>query len=59
MPVQLVGLVAGEGKAYVTRLGCGGSPAPSRESIEGAAETSDRGVPAVSSMETGEWCSRE
>lgn len=43
----------------MTRLGCGGSPAPSRESIEGAAETSDRGVPTVSSMETGKWCSRE
>jgi hypothetical protein len=34
-------------------------PAPSRESIEGAAETSDRGVRAVSSIEMRYWCCRE
>jgi hypothetical protein len=33
-------------------------PASSRESIEGAAETSDRGVRAVSSIETRYWCCR-
>lgn len=34
-------------------------PAPSRESIEGAAETSDKGVRAVSSIETRYWCCRQ
>lgn len=48
--------MAGQGIAYGTRPGRGGIPAPSRESIEGAAETSDRGVRAVSSIETRYWC---
>lgn len=34
-------------------------PTPSRESIEGAAETSDKGVRAVSSIETRYWCCRQ
>lgn len=35
----------------MTREGRGGRPAPSRESIEGVAETSERGVATVSSIE--------